>query len=154
MDIIKLEAANVKQQGYKEMDVSIYRVDPHNVYGQREVPNIKLNAINTLTGKEVEIFFDTITKYEETYDSVTGFTTVFITPLFAPRIYETLTSSHFTKFTIETSNYWRCADDGKDHVFVGLTRNYNRMQIEHTVNANGDFLDWTLSFYNDDMKEE
>lgn len=143
----------MKQQGYRETDTSIYTVDNANIYGQREVPNIKLNAINTLTGENIEIFFDTITKYEETYDSIIGFTTVFITPLFAPRIYEALTSSPFTKFTIETSNYWRRADDGKDYIFVGLTRNYNHMQIEHTVNANGDFLDWTLRFYNDDAKE-
>lgn len=139
----------MKQQGYKEMDVSIYTVDPANLYGQKEVPNVKLSAINTLTGKNIELFFDTIKEYEETYDSITGFTTVFTTPLFAPQIYEALTFSPFTKFTIETSNYWRCADDGKDHIFVGLTRNYNRMQIEHTVNASGDFLDWTLRFYND-----
>ena len=139
----------MKQQGYKEMDVSIYTVDCANLYGQKEVPNVKLSAINTLTGKNIELFFDTIKEYEETYDSVTGFTTVFITPLFAPQIYEALTSSPFTKFTIETSNYWRRADDGKDHIFVGLTRNYNHMQIEHTVNAKGDSLDWTLRFYND-----
>lgn len=139
----------MKQQGYKEMDVSIYTVDCANLYGQKEVPNVKLSAINTLTGKNVEVFFDTIKEYEETYDSIIGFTTVFTTPLFAPQIYETLTSSPFTKFTIETSNYWRCADDGKDHIFVGLTRNYSHMQIEHTVNASGDFSDWTLIFYND-----
>jgi len=144
----------VKQQGYKEMDVSIYTVDCANLYGQKEVPNVKLSAINTLTGKNIEIFFDTITEYKETYDSIIGFTTVFTTPLFAPQTYEALTSSPFTKFTIETSNYWRCADDGKDHIFVGLTRNYNHMQIEHMVNAKGDFLNWTLRFYNDNAKEE
>ena len=144
----------MKQQGYKEMDVSIYTVDCANLYGQKEVPNVKLSAINTLTGKNIEIFFDTITEYKETYDSIIGFTTVFTTPLFAPQTYEALTSSPFTKFTIETSNYWRCADDGKDHIFVGLTRNYNHMQIEHMVNAKGDFLNWTLRFYNDNAKEE
>jgi len=154
LDIIKLEAVDVKQQGYKEMDVSIYTVDCANLYGQKEVPNVKLSAINTLTGKNIEIFFDTITEYKETYDSIIGFTTVFTTPLFAPQTYEALTSSPFTKFTIETSNYWRCADDGKDHIFVGLTRNYNHMQIEHMVNAKGDFLNWTLRFYNDNAKEE
>lgn len=116
-------------------------------YGQREVPNIRMCATPIEDGPPVEFFFDTVKEYEETYDSNTGFTTRIVLALFSPYLYENI-AKKYSYYTIETSNYWRKAKDGKDYCFEGLKRTYNHLTIEHIVNSENDYSDWIITLDN------
>ena len=122
------------------------------IYGQKEVPNVKLCAYNKSTNDSVEFIFKSVLSYDEVFTSTDGFQTVITLSLFSPIVYETLTQP-FTDFTVETGNFWRSSIDGEDHYFEGLKRHYTHIIIHHSVDYQGDPSNWEIVLDNAEIME-
>lgn len=113
-------------------------------YGCKEAPDIRLSLMD---GNEViyKMTLNTLVSHKMEFGS--RYKRIqFSTALMNNKDYAVLISKVYEKYVVETQQYWRSAEDGKDHVVELPAQVFHDFEIEYETECEGEPARWKFTF--------
>ena len=129
-------------------DANLSLEDSQKWYCKNSVPNVRLTVVDG-TDAQQEFYIDKLIQYYEEYSTTDGWRVVLESPLMSFDMYKAITSFNKPRYILQSDNWWRNLETGKDQRFLESPIRFNQVKIEHKTSASGDPCRWYITFWNE-----